>query len=253
MARHPWQRCDTTSGLATLLGGLACLVGSAAWAQSKACDELPPDQKAACLMVLACAAIEEDEPRRECFRAAAESFASLGEATDDPDQDVPPATVSAEAALSDAPVEARHEPDRRRGAVEPRTARAIPAPVEERSEASGVPPTPAPVVEREAVQRTVLTIPDRFEARVTHVRKLLRDRQLVVLDGHLLFEGGQAMVSGLKVGDEVRVSRASSLFGRRFRILGPGHRPFTAARIRCERLELTLDTQRKCRLIESAP
>lgn len=253
MAWHVRQRCDTTSGLAILLGGLVCLVGSAAYAQSKACDELPPEQKAACLMVLACAAIEEDEPRRECFRAAAESFASLGGAAGGPDQGVTPATVSAEAALSDAPVKAGHEPDRRRGAVAPRTARAIPAPVEEGSETSGVPATPAPVVEREAVQRTVLTIPDRFEARVTHVRRLLRDRQLVVLDGNLLFEGGQANVSGLKVGDEVRVSRASSLFGSRFRILGPGHRPFTANRIRCERLELTVDKQRKCRLIESAP
>ena len=99
----------------------------------------------------------------------------------------------------------------------------------------------------------MLTIPDRFTAEVTKVRQLLRDRQLVVLDGKLLFEGGQARVSGLKVGDEVRVSRASSLFGSRFRILGPGHRPFTAARIRCERSELTLDKQRKCKLIESAP
>jgi len=240
--------------MATLLGALACLVGGAACAQSKACDELPPDQKAACLMVLACAAIEEDGPRRECFRAAAESLASLGEATDGPDQDVPPATVSGEAASSDAPVEADPAPDRRREFSAPSTAPAIPAPpVEERSNASDAPATPAPVVEREAVQRTVLTIPDRFEARVTQVRKLLRDRQLVVLDGNLLFEGGQARVSGLKVGDEVRVSRASSLFGSRFRILGPGHRPFTASRIRCERLELAPDKQRKCRLIESAP
>ena len=203
-------------------------------------------------MVLACAAIDEDAPRQECFRAAAESLASLGEATDTADQDVSPEPVSAEAASTDTPVDVGPAPVRRQAVVDPNTTRTSAA-VEEDPTVPSVPTTPAPAVEQRSVQRTVLTIPDRFTAEVTQVRQLLRDRQLVVLDGKLLFEGGQARVSRLKVGDEVRVSRASSLFGSRFRILGPGHRPFTAARIRCERSELTLDKQRKCKLIESAP
>ena len=161
-------------------------------------------------MVLACAAIDDDVPRQECFRAAAESLASLGEMTATPEGDVPAKTVSTEAVSPDPPVDVDPAPVRRQSVVEPRTARTSPAPGEERSTASGVPTTAAPAVEQRSVQRTVLTIPDRFTAEVTQVRQLLRDRQLVVLDGKLLFEGGQARVSRLKVGDEVRVSRASS-------------------------------------------
>ena len=249
-----WRAYNSMSVAAIWLGGLACLLSDVAGAQDNNCDELPPNQRAACLMVLACAAIDDDARRQECFRVAAESFASLGEATATPDRNVPPDDpVSAEAASPGTPVYVDPAPVRPRPVVEPSAIRATPAIAEQRSTVAAPPTTPAPAVEQRSVQRTVLTIPDRFTANVTQVRQLLRDRQLVVLDGKLLFEGGQAMVSRLKVGDEVRVSRASSLFGNRFRIIGPGHRPFTAARIRCERSELTRDKQRKCKLIESAP
>lgn len=245
------RACNRSSVGSVWLGGLACLLSGFADAEDN-CDELPRNQRAACLMVLACAGIDDDARREECFRVAAERFASPGEAAASPDPD---STTDdpVSATLPETSTDVVRSPVRQPPVVEASSIRSTPAPAEEKPTASARPTSSKPAVEQSGVQRTVLTIPDRFSAKVTRVRPLLRDRQLVVLDGKLLFEGGQAMVSGLKAGDEVRVSRASSRFGNRFRIIGPGHRPFTAARIRCERPELTLDTQRKCKLIQSAP
>ena len=89
-------------------------------------------------------------------------------------------------------------------------------------------------------------IPDRFSATVTGHRKLVRDRQLVVLDGKLLFEGDRAASSRIKEGDTVEVTKISSLRGRTYQITRPKKRPFRALRIRCELAELSSDNRRKC-------
>ena len=100
---------------------------------------------------------------------------------------------------------------------------------------SAPPPTPdAPAV------------PKRFVAEVTAHRDLVRDRQLLVLDGLLLFEGDNAASSRISVGDEVQVVKSSSMRGRRYRIMGPSKRPFDALRIRCEERDLNVDNRRKC-------
>lgn len=101
------------------------------------------------------------------------------------------------------------------------------------------------VTER-TVNRAVLSVPNRFSAKVTAVHALTRDRQLVALDNKLVFEGGQASIARTKVGDPVDVVRTSAFFGRRFRMTGPSHRPFTGTRIRCERLDLSDSNRRKC-------
>ena len=96
----------------------------------------------------------------------------------------------------------------------------------------------------------VLDIPDRFVAEVRSVHALVRNRQLLILEGDLLFETDRAAQSRIDVGDEVQVVRASSLFGRRYRISGPSGASTSATRMRCELLELGADTRRKCALIE---
>ena len=101
------------------------------------------------------------------------------------------------------------------------------------------------VAER-TVTQAVLAVPNRFSAKVTAVHALTRDRQLVALDNKLVFEGGQASIARTRVGDAVDVVRASAFFGRRFRMTGPSHRPFTGTRIRCERLDLSDSNRRKC-------
>ena len=74
----------------------------------------------------------------------------------------------------------------------------------------------------------------------------MRDRQLVVLDGKLLFEGDRAASSRIKKGDTVEVTKISSLRGRTYQIMRPKKRPFRALRIRCELVDLSSDNRRKC-------
>lgn len=135
------------------------------------------------------------------------------------------------------------------GAVRKRAARDVPAPPTQ-TQAEQPPPPTANTVTRETVPRTVLDIPDRFVAEVRSVHALVRNRQLLVLEGDLLFETDRAAQSRIDVGDEVQVVRASSLFGRRYRISGPSGGSTSATRMRCELLELGTDTRRKCALIE---
>ena len=81
------------------------------------------------------------------------------------------------------------------------------------------------------------------------LRDLVRDRQLVVLNDELLFEGGQASNSRLKVGQQVTVTRTKSLLAERFRLQGPNGGPLDAARIRCEDSNIKRDSRRKCTLL----
>lgn len=179
-------------------------------------------------MVLSCSAIDDAERRDQCFRAAAETAEAA--AADDAEPEAPPA----EQQRSPAPV-----------VDEPEAAPKVPSAPAKPAAA------PAPsVVRREVVEQEVLDIPDRFVTEVAAVRSLVRNRQLLVLEGNLLFETDRAEQSRIEVGDEVRVTRASSLFGRRYRIIGPARAAVTATRLRCERIELGTDTRRKCALLD---
>ena len=249
---------------------LMALTGSAAAAPSH-CDEVPPSERGLCRMVLSCSVIENTERREQCFRAAADAA----------EDDSPPASAAERAATVAAPAEDAAPPTEAEpaaGAARERAARGVPAPPLERSarEREGLatrtkepsaqeserpapptqtqpeqpPPPTANTVTRETVPRTVLDIPDRFVAEVRSVHALVRNRQLLVLEGDLLFETDRAAQSRIDVGDEVQVVRASSLFGRRYRISGPSGGSTSATRMRCELLELGTDTRRKCALIE---
>ena len=183
-------------------------------------------------MVLSCSVIEDAERREQCFRAAADA------AEDEDDGQPPSASAPTSAPTPAAPTEDATPADAPAAESSPRERAAQPSP-----------PT-ANTVTREVVERTVLDIPDRFVAEVRAVHELVRNRQLLVLEGDLLFETDRAAQSRIDIGDEVRVVRASSLFGRRYRISGPARAATSATRLRCERLDLGAETRRKCALIE---
>ena len=197
-------------------------------------------------MVLSCSVIEDAQRREQCFRAAAD-------AAEDEDDVLRPSTLEAtlEPIPEPAPERAATLPapteDATPAAEAPAEAPAAESPPRQRA----APPSPTEnTVTREVVERTVLDIPDRFAAEVRAVHELVRNRQLLVLEGDLLFETDRAAQSRIDVGDEVRVVRASSFFGRRYRISGPARAATTATRLRCERLDLGAATRRKCALIE---
>lgn len=211
------------------------------------CDSLPEAQRPMCLMVQACATLADERSRRECFDAAAGRFTES-----EPSQPRQPIAVEDREPEPDA---AEQSPSQMRTVEEPRIVESVPETVEpERSAGAKSDPDRERVGTLGAVRRLFTRssasagpeIPKRFTAEVTAHRDLVRDRQLVVLDDKLLFEGDNAASSAIKVGDEVNVVKASSLRGRRYQISGPSKRRFDALRIRCERTDLNVDNRRKC-------
>ena len=232
------------------LAALPALSGDGAEADVN-CDSLPEAQRPMCLMVQACATLADERSRRECFDAAAERFTES-----EPSQPQQPIAVEDREPEPDA---AEQPPSQMRTVAEsveePRIVESVPGTVgPERSAGAKSDPDRERVGTLGAVRRLFSRssapagpeIPKRFTAEVTAHRDLVRDRQLVVLDDKLLFEGDNAASSAIKVGDEVNVVKASSLRGRRYQISGPSKRRFDALRIRCERTDLNVDNRRKC-------
>lgn len=230
--------------LRALFFGTAAFFGSLALAAPGRCDDVTEGERPLCLMVQACAMLADAGKRQECFAAAADRF--TGSERDQPSQ----------------PIRVDHRqpdlPSQMRTAVEsleePRITDSVPETVtrERSAGAEVVPDRTAGTLDevRRLFSRSSApvggAIPRRFTAQVTAHRDLVRDRQLLVLDGELLFEGDNAASSAIQVGDEVSVVKASSLRGRRYQISGPSKRRFDALRIRCERTDLNADNRRKC-------
>ena len=209
---------------------LALLAGSVR-AESENCEELPAARQAMCWMILSCAAIEDGTLRQECFQAAYDGFrAEMRSPVPAPRQpSIPPAPVAEpeqEAAVATAVVPRSETPE---------PERAQPA---ER----------ASLVTERSVERLVYDVPDEFEAIITYHRDLVRDRQLFVLDDTLLFEGNALAEGRLRVGQQVDVTKVSSLLGDRFDVSGIG-RTVEARRIPCEQENLSRDSTKKCSVL----
>ena len=213
-------------------------------------------------MVQACATLGDAGKRQECFAAAADRL--TGPEPGSVEQEL----VEAEP-VEPARVEAVHPAPVEREAVEPAVVQDR-DPAESRTQQTAVDP-PAVDEKRSRIREGMRTlggvrrlftrrseteedeIPRRFTAEVTAYRDLVRDRQLVVLDDKLLFEGDNAASSALRVGDQVRVVKVSSRRGRSYQITGPTRRYFTALRIRCEFADLSADNRRKCDRMMGGP
>ncbi len=254
---------------------LALLVGFAAYGQDLDCDAAPEAEQRLCWMVSGCAALGESAAREGCLEALAErqgvpvaelsAFLSTGqprlqraEPIIDPVPDASLASGPAEPDPIPAPLptptaqeaEAESKP-RLMSRVFKRLRGARPKPAE------GSPPAPVPVAPPVAKPASFPAptaerppeLPDRFDAKVTMVRPLIHNRQLIALDNGLLFETDRARQSHIEAGDQVRVKRASSRFGRRYQIAGPVRGAVSAIRLRCEHAEASKDTRRKCALL----
>ena len=243
---------------------LTALVGLASEAQQPNCADLPEGKQPACWMVLACAAIDDQGRRQECFDAAAERFGAAGEAG--VEAGVKPAvTVETAVAIEPDPAEPAHDPA---SAIKDPQQQAEPLSAKPRagevgsvktSGARGASSSKTPDRDASTSSATPLTegtaatnrppkfdVPNRFSAKITGVRQLVRDRYLVALDDKYLFEGERAGVGRFERGDCVDVVRTSALFGRRYRITSSSGRPITATRIRCEESNLNAANRRKC-------
>ncbi len=226
------------------------------------CLKLPERERPFCWMMLSCAAIEDERRRTECFDAVVARYRGQGAVKDgvpgplaaQRDREEAPASKRQVVPTAAAPVEAR-EPipvgeaklERRAPVVQAKPqVQGEPAPPSEHDQA---PPTQFSQIEEATVERQVLAIPKRFEGQVTHVEKLLHDRQLLVVDGRLLFEATRASLGRIRPGDAVRVVRTSALLGERYSISGPRGSAVRASRLRCEAENAGTDTRRKCTVL----
>ena len=195
-----------------------CLQGVPAVAEEEDCDALSARERPACWMARSCAELSEGAARDECLEKADELRRTL---------------------LASEPVR--------------------PAPLTEaEAEADSVTPTEDVVPPqrrsfiRRLVRRQEYDIPRRFSGVVTRQRDLVYDRQLIVVDNELLFEGDSAEESALAPGDEVEVRRRSRFYGHSYRITGPSRRVVEARRVLCEAdAEMqSVDTRRKCKFVD---
>lgn len=235
-----------------LFSGLfAVLLAFAAYGEEPLadCHSQPESQKPLCLMVQACSVIDDEARRRECYRIAVESLAdveipgsppSVAEAVEAPAAERQPV---GDASTSEAPASGKrdlvdggsdNDGEQRSSSTQEVAERTSTLTAIGRLFTRSRQPDPGD------------EIPKRFIATVTVHRDLVRDRQLIVLDDKLLFEGDNAASSHIKVGDEVDVVKMSISRGRRYQIIGPSRRAFSALRIRCERQDLSVANRRKC-------
>ena len=272
------------------LGAMASALAAGTAAEERDCLELPKDEQPFCWMMQSCASIDDAERRQECFDSVIARY--QGESTPgdsesavetaqrepaEPVQEPRPAAQPTPIVQAESAEQADPTEDERPAAP---VAPALPAPQGEAAREGERPwwrrvlRKPWPTRDRRAaepervpesepsvavsdvgettVERKVLDIPKRFTARVTDVRALLHDRQLLVLDAKLLFETERASHSRIKPGDSVKVTRTSELFGERYSIVGGSGGAVRASRLRCESDDRGPETERKCRVLARA-
>ena len=241
---------------------------SATSARGVDCASVPESERAVCELQARCDALEDAERRQECVAAAetlrqtlgaealeAETTGAAPAAAPEPDEAEPSAGGSARG-LPSQEKPGRGIWERVTGLLkreEPAPTGRAPAPPATTADTvdadDSAPAITEVAITRTTVDRTVLDIPERFFGEVTAHRKLVRDRQLIAVDDRVLFEGDVWRESKIRLGNRVEVQKVSSLFGERYRIIGPSKRAVTANRIRCERVELNTDDRRKCVLL----
>ena len=225
--------------LMSLIALLFVMTG-AVYADEQSCGELSGDERTLCDLMARCNAIDDSSRRWSCLRAASRLRDSLSDTAS-----IPSGTESAGPELETSTIfsETASKPS-----GESRPEKPVIKEVESETAASKEEDLPA--VETRQILVDVFDIPPTFMGKVSGVRRLVRDRQLIAVNGNLLFEGDVANSSAVLEGDVIEVARLSSLFkSERFRLIPRSKRAIMARRLRCESPELLAETRSKCGLL----
>ncbi len=226
--------------LMSLMTFLFLLTGSA-YAEEQSCGELSGDERTLCDLMARCNAIDDSSRRWSCLRAASRLRDSLGDPVSDASRTDEPKLDTSLIRLETAPKSTRNSSPTK------------PVKKEEDSEPAVSNAEDLPAVEKRQILVDVFDIPPRFVGKVSGVRRLVRDRQLIAVNGNLLFEGDVANSSAVLEGDVIEVARLSSLFrSERFRLIPRSKRAIMARRLQCESPELLAETRSKCGLLGAA-
>ena len=225
-------------------------------AQETGCEQVPASRREQCLKVMSCLAVDDDDVRRACIKAAQRP----------PSQPVqpPPEAEPAEAVQpTQQPQEAEPvqivRPSQQREGPPPRAPE--PPPIREepvrqpvpaiqeqtitstRRESSGTP------AKADAPKVSPQEPADQFEGTISRIYQSILDRQLIAVDSKYLFESDRASHARLKEGERVTVAKVSSRFwtGRKWRVTGSSRTPVVGYRVRCEKQDIRSEDRRKCR------
>ena len=217
-------------GLVAKTALLASVATGAAssYAQVLDCEALPSARQGLCRELVGCLTVADDDRRDRCIDAAQR-------------QSKPAAPQAPKPSTATTPK------------PEPRTE--VPklitiSPAAKPAEAQSPKPTPAEPAQAPRPTNRPFTMAEEFTAEVTAIRTLILDRRIIALDNRYVFDGARAGEAQLELGHQVDVKKSGSFFARKWRIVGPNKRPFTATRIRCERAELSFDNRRKCGILK---
>ena len=213
-----------------LVTGLLILPGSLS-ARVLDCDRLNGEQKAVCEDLAMCSLIGNGKAREQCVAAvlvSEQKRATVGP-TDSNDQKSAPITLSQATTATEVPKEADQVIVKIRPRVDRQDQLVRAAP--ETDEASD---------DRKIPIRRIadLEIPRKFNATVASARHLLRNRQVILLDNDLLFDGK----GHYEEGTEVAVVR-KRLGGRYTMTHRHGNDEFD--RIECERADSSLKREQR--------
>lgn len=210
---------------------------------AESCNEMEGDERTVCDLMARCNAIDDSSRRWSCLRAATRLRDSLAD-TDSSATDGKSGGPALETSLVFS------ERDLKTSETSPPAA---PSTKDEIQESTSPTKKRVPKVETRQIMVDVFDIPPTFEGKVSAVRRLVRDRQLIAVNGNLLFEGDVANSSAVLKGDVIEVTRLSTVFrSDRFRLVPRSKRPIMARRLRCESHELLAETRRKCGLLSPA-
>lgn len=217
-----------------------------AYADEQSCGELLGDERTLCDLMARCNAIDDNSRRWSCLRAASRLRDSLTDT-----ESIPSSSNSVDPDLETSLIFSESASKSKKQSVPQKPA--TPVSKEEVSEAATTNEEELPSVEKRQILVDVFDIPPTFVGKVSAVRRLVRDRQLIAVNGNLLFEGDVANSSAVLEGDVITVARLSSLFkSDRFRLIPRSKRAIMARRLRCESPELLAETRGKCGLLSSA-
>ncbi|MDA0791262.1 MAG: hypothetical protein O2780_17610 [Proteobacteria bacterium] len=249
-------RISKNPSLVHLVAVVGMLWSAVAGAETLDCDRLAGSHQMLCVAMTRCSMLDGPDARSGCVSAVLQA---VGVAQPPARQSSPSAAVSGP---SPAPAQSPSEapsPAQTSEPARPQTVTQSSRAVEPKS----VPRTvmaPADRVEQQSVTRAATArperdvsedagklmsgdeIPKKFTATVVATLGLIRDRQIVLLDNDLAFEGEGPEFD---IGDEVNVNKRG-FFGDAYTITSRKSRPKVFGRLRCEDTRRSAETERKC-------
>ncbi len=231
---------------------LALGLSPASQAETLECFRLTGDQLLLCDAMARCAAAADTDVRTTCTGNALRSGGAraLDQALRARAADAESGTAAADRVVAVPAV---------RAPTPPPVSKAAPVAAAKKPEVAPVTKTPAQPTgpgrsladDGESKGKSTRSLPRRFEASVIKVRKLIRDRQLVVLDNELLFEGEGPVFD---VGEAVEVIKRGRI-GRSYTVSGNSGRQRVMKPIECDRdsRDKSQVTMRKCAMLDADP